>query len=446
MKGVNNSFEMQWRDAFEGAEIKPSEQIWKNIELELQRGESGQMKKRLLMFQLMAAASVALAMTIGGVAVYYYPDKQFVPAENNAMMESVESEKSDDINKEAASEITATDELGSEKILKDEELKIALTDEIDNDNEVVKKSTGLAVVVSNDESKTMDPVTDRNARLIKSIETMKTANLYVARNLPEFRVPEKIDPITDYARILTASYEPEQNKMSKKSKENLWAGLNMEAGTFGMGYNNRSASEALMSERNAITRPGSTSGSAYRFGLAMGTRLSEKWVLQGGVGYMQQSADYISNLVTFDGLATAGFDNRSLSSSTYTTTNPYQLSNTQQFISLPMQAGYLLIDRKFGMQINTGIATDFFLQNVLNDASGNLNAFSQSAGPDSPYRSVNFSGLFGTELSYRFADNYRLSLVPGMRYAMHSMFKDDIGTSISPITMDVGLRFKYFFK
>jgi hypothetical protein len=127
-------------------------------------------------------------------------------------------------------------------------------------------------------------------------------------------------------------------------------------------------------------------------------------------------------------------------------TNPYDVSSTLEYISVPLQAGYLIVDSKFGWQMNGGLSTDFFLRNTLNsDASGFLKS-SQGSGSESPYTGVGFSGLLNTEFSYRFGERYRLSLNPGMRYSLNSLYKSSVGLTSQPLTLDVGLRLRYLFR
>lgn len=63
-------FEESFKDAFEKAEVGPSENVWTNIELDLERLESGKMKRRVLFYKLVAAASIAFALAIAGVGYY----------------------------------------------------------------------------------------------------------------------------------------------------------------------------------------------------------------------------------------------------------------------------------------------------------------------------------------------------------------------------------------
>src|SRR5690606_18283707 len=124
---------------------------------------------------------------------------------------------------------------------------------------------------------------------------------------------------------------------------------------------------------------------------------------------------------------------------------PYNVNNSMRYLSIPLQAGYLLVDKTIGVQLNAGVATDLFLQNTVSGEGDQVADATMPRGSDSPYRSVNLSGLFGTEVSYRVGPHYRVSLNPGIRYPFNTIYKSELGVQSSPLTFDVGLRFRYIF-
>lgn len=440
-------FEAQWKDAFEGAEWPASEKVWTNIELELHKAGTGRMKKRLLMYQLLAAASLVFALGIGGVAVFRLMQQQ--EPGNSGIAESTI------IAADAGSENETTFK-ANESSAQQNENQLALKDESESlktDYHTEEATKKTSILASSDKTLSLPIITsadnDLNASRYANVNfvTSKSfAGLYAHEIIIDFKIPEPVSSITDYALLLTADYTPDNLDKNKRVEEKMWTGLSMAAGSFGSGP---LAGQAFSYDQASFAGQGSTSGGAgstYRVGLMMGGRLADKWVLQGGIAYMNQFTDYVSNLASADGKVLANFSTARAETSSVGLTSPYQLNSNQQFLSVPMQAGYLLLDKKFVLQLNAGFATDFFIQNTMNDGSGNLNSFSERAGADAAYRTVNFSSLAGTEISYRFGDHYRLALAPGMRYAMHSLLKAETNSTFQPLTLDVALRFNYLFK
>ena len=105
----------------------------------------------------------------------------------------------------------------------------------------------------------------------------------------------------------------------------------------------------------------------------------------------------------------------------------------------------MLVDKKIGLQLNSGVSTNIFMQNTLTDKSGQLATFSSGGGETSPYRTVSWAGLMGTELSYRIASHYRISIAPGLRYSLNPVLKSNAYPS-NPLAWDVGFRFRYIIK
>jgi hypothetical protein len=228
-----------------------------------------------------------------------------------------------------------------------------------------------------------------------------------------------------------------ERKGERFEHEKLWASATAASGSYsessGSSFNSPAAMKIFT---NAIllsstspnvssivpsTGPVPTVGKSYSYGVIGGMRVAEKWVLQAGVQYMNQTVGS--------------------SASQYANYGSGSLISTNEFVSVPVQAGYLLINRKLGWQLNPGMSTDFFVRNTL---SNQQTSVSQGAGTDSPYRSVNFAGLMSSEFSYRLGKNYRLSVVPGMRYSLNPALKSV--TTGSAVSWDVGFRFRYIFK
>ena len=188
----------------------------------------------------------------------------------------------------------------------------------------------------------------------------------------------------------------------------------------------------------------------------MGTKLSEKWVLQGGVNYLTQNSSYAATSVigspnsgTFLPASTNGLTGLADGEKEYAkvvSTAPYNVNNSLRFLSVPLQAGYLLVDKKVGFQLNAGVSTDLFLRNSKTAEGGSLQDINQGRDDGSPYRAVNFSGLMGVELSYRIAERYRVALNPGLRYPFNSIYREDTGVKSMPLSYDIGLRFRYIFQ
>jgi hypothetical protein len=284
----------------------------------------------------------------------------------------------------------------------------------------------------------------------------------VKMNIPE---PPKPDAVALMLARLNDIEKTEQQKekKDKSAKENLWTSVGFTAGAISGGSatvtnKNTAMSTLVANTTNDIAdKEANASGTSYSVGVNLGARVAKKWVLQGGLNYMTTSSDYTvdnaigtPDLKTFSPASINGFGEikggDTKADAKVVSTAPYSVNNNVQYLSVPVQAGYLVLNRKFGIQLNAGVATDMFLKNQKTADADNLQKIDQGIDDDSPYKPVNFSGLMGAEFSYKVGQRYRLALNPGMRYPFSSIYKSEVGVKATPLTYDVGLRFRYIFQ
>ncbi|MBT1703418.1 outer membrane beta-barrel protein [Chryseosolibacter indicus] len=500
-------FEDQWADAFKQAEVGPSSDAWINIELELERAEGKKMRRRLFFYKTLAAASVVFALMAGGVSVYLTQQNNFNKSLNSALTynhnlngttlqneltgEDIEESFKVDSNVEISGKANLNELDASNGVVKDRkenannatyEFGSKGEEKIDMASETLKSlyandNSGVEKKGRNEAIKTsFSFLANEGNSTIKSFSSENSDHLYLALNkdrLPALyerpditlTLPKKEEQdavAVMMAKLAAREQEIREEKKEKASSEDekLWTSVGVSAGSFNtIASNVASSSSSAFAASNAVMADNEVkaSGVAYAVGVNMGTRLTPRWVLQGGVNYLTQSSDYTANAVvgspdyqTFRPASINELEQLStdasarIKSEKLVTTAPYNVNNSVRYISLPMQAGYTLINKKFGLQLNAGISTDLFIQNVKTAEGQSLSNVDQGRD-DAPYRPMNFSGLMGTELSYRFSQRYRITLNPGVRYPFQSIYKSDLGVESTPITFDVGLRFKYIF-
>ena len=517
-------FEDSFQEAFKNAEISPSEGVWTNIELDLERARGDQMKRRLVFFKTLAAASVVFAMCVGGVLYLSLSDDKSKPSlaqENTSGVTNdgspvIENEnnvsagkqgtrrKSPDQNNSASgneqlaagqneSSESPGDRLASQhlsqpdsdgvlgkrnsKLLKERDAASATltprhhpdVDLSSQDNAALSKQNFAGnnepdAHRSGNNSSLQNTLAvgdnNQNATELSSNSDRVTLTPNIAqdgllqpgwaegteRKLPSFyepKVPSLQLPksTADAGMLLLARLADEEKKYAANEKavklksEKLWTSVGFAAGTFNA--NNPSVASPpsnsfyslAASNVQTATKQSQASGVAYSLGVSVGTQISNRWVLQGGINYMNQSSDYTANSVVVVDNNYSSLKAESLNVFSSQTadlsaqpkvaqTFPYNVNNSVRFVSLPVQAGYLLVNRKFGVQLNAGVSTDLFLQNTITPDGGGVAKTTQGRGEDSPYRSLNFSGLMGTEFSYRLNNRYRVSLNPGLRYSV----------------------------
>ncbi len=68
-------FEESWKNAFDKADVSPSDKVWTNVELDLEKAKGSHLKGRLIFYQMLAAASVIFSIAIGSFGLYFQSHK-----------------------------------------------------------------------------------------------------------------------------------------------------------------------------------------------------------------------------------------------------------------------------------------------------------------------------------------------------------------------------------
>jgi hypothetical protein len=468
--------EGEWRKAFDEAEINPSDNVWVNIELDLEKAKGTQLKKRLIFYQLLAAASLMFSIGVG-VSVYMLQDTMSSSQSPIATQRSTPN-----VTEKEVTPLTTSPENTSDSALPEGKTQEASHPHVLKN---IQKSSALAYGSSADKGHPVasahsfdggilpgalaDSGEDTNSMLAEG--KMKLPALVIKEEIKlKLESTEKeavVDPVLQMmARLEQREKEVGENKEEEKTKyvsEKLWTSVGFAAGSFNSvnaGVASPQPNSTLAMNKPDADEEAKASGITYSLGVNLGTRISDRWVLQGGVNYLTQSSDYTArsavavrseNFTSFRPQSIKELDNLNTtdgdpaSPESIVSTSPYNVNNNLRYLSIPLQAGYLLVNRTFGLQLNAGLSTDVFLQNVVTAEGQNLDKTTQRLGEDSPYRSVNLSGLMGTEISYRFGQHYRIALNPGIRYPLNSIYRSAVDVKASPLTFDVGLRFRYIF-
>jgi hypothetical protein len=439
-----------WREAFKGAEVQPSDASWLAIESELLFTENQSMKRRVVVYQRLAAASLIFAILFGAYDFYSW---KHMPS-TKASLATVRSA-------EDATAQSQTGEPGRDQGTTRDNSKQALAVLIPNPAHTMQKNTGkddrnpsaalnLILTGSSQMSERNGDYIDstRSRDAVESADSSGYTGPAIAALVPE--VPpvgiqqKDEEPVQLPGEIEDVEESRKQQKKTSMDRENVWASVSLSAGNYNSGAGSGLGYAAPSPVTRAAYSTGNnqpSAGSSYSVGFTLGKRVADRWVILSGIHYLNQSLGYTANS-SYQGQAYLANSN-TMASPPVTFTGPYAINSVNEYVSIPVQAGYLLVDQKLGLQMNAGVATDLFLRNTLLDPSGQVSPVTQGGGDDSPYRSINWAGLASTELSYKVASQYRLSVMPGIRYLFNPVFKSG---SDHPYSAEIGFRFRYILK
>jgi hypothetical protein len=464
MENWDENFNSEWKKAFDGAEVPPSSKVWGNIDAQLLTRENASMKKRVIFYQRLAAASVGVMFLVSGYAFWGGIESQNTIATNTETKTGAVESKSNTAENTipTTTDSNTTDSnIDPAKTTNYNQNSQATIDNGDSASPVKTHYLNPATPIAVNSDKSQE-----SSAVIAKTETLSrpfTDDLNIAFGPRKLNPPmpkrAKPNDLTIAYRIADARPAIITRKRKDAPEQNTWASLGFAAGNFTNAASNLDLAfadanstqglKSLATTSNTVKTEKTKPGSAFTMSLSGGKRLSKRWLLQGGLSYLNQSSSSNTSTVEvapaneFTGTTMgAAYGPENTNSVTYTTES--EIKSTFQFISVPMQAGFLLLDRKFGVQVNGGFSPDVFLRSALNDKATGTESVT-TTGSGSTFKALSISGIGGLEFSYGFSEHYRISLTPGIRYALTPVYKENVLASAKPFMADIGLKFRYVF-
>lgn len=116
------------------------------------------------------------------------------------------------------------------------------------------------------------------------------------------------------------------------------------------------------------------------------------------------------------------------------------LNQKTQYIEVPLELSYAVLNKKFGVAIKGGMSTLFLTENVVSITSEDGN---MQIGKASNLNNVHFSSNIGLGLSYSFMKNLQLNLEPTLKYQINTFNKNSNDFSPYVIGVNTGISYKF---
>lgn len=425
MKSTNSmgkgNFEKAWRNAFEGAKLTPSDQLWAGIEASIANDEVVRYKRGMVYYKWLAAAGILLFTGLLGYMGYQSLTTESSLTENKSKRKNVKS-----VFQVTDSVLSITKKEGSaEPFLIQQEITPSSIKSLE------------ATPSNNQKSQPRENL--EGIKYLTVIERQQSKAINEEQNFPP--LPQRISGVPIYR----SDQDPKRVV--------LWAGLNVTPGYFDPNFQSQGVVQGLQSPSFAQStlqpEEEHRTGLSMSFGIEMGVKLSDRWQLSGGIQYLNNNVQSSTNAILDQRtpIFSSVIETLDLSDSRANITFvPTELDNTFQFLSIPVQAGYLVLDKKVKVLVNAGIASDIFLKNKITALDRSLESITINPGSNAPFRSVYFNGILGVEASYEFLPRYLITLEPRYKLAISDFTRPESSYSSFPSSFGIGLGVKYIFK
>lgn len=467
------NFESQWAKAFDNASLKPSDNLWDKIDGQI----NGESKKRVFYFfpnTGYAATAAASIVCLLGLSIFIQlrDSKPITKTEYAYTPESITTEKEtvEELSTTSESKIHISSAKGDNDIpptdkdntllashnsgIPQKAMPIILPKHDDEDMIANVQSVASVLSVSSISSK-------QNDLALTLIDNKKLLDSNT--NIPDFTPPTIRTKYDDWA-VLLAIEEEQKESQSRPIIASAFVSPTLNfpdlsisgASQDGMVYSVAPSYYDVINEGSDYTpdvemgdspsqtpelpskedlksvsladEQNYTLSNSYSFGVRIGKRVKNKWVIQSGLDYSKYQYTAESNY-----LIKSIIGGKTIRNSTETfqratnnkleSVDNYNKQHDFDILSIPIEAGYILLDKKVKITLTAGLSTNLLLNHefstsIITDDDKNL-----YTGEFNP---IYIGSQIGGEISYAILDNISLFGTPNYKMGLTSFSKSDI--------------------
>lgn len=120
--------------------------------------------------------------------------------------------------------------------------------------------------------------------------------------------------------------------------------------------------------------------------------------------------------------------------------NSGNLNQRTQYIEVPVEMSYALLNKKFGISIKGGMSTLFLTENEVSIKAPDGNI---QIGKASNLNNMHFSSNIGLGLNYNFMKNFQLNVEPTLKYQINTFNKNSENFTPYVIGVNTGISYKF---
>ncbi|HQV36591.1 MAG TPA: hypothetical protein PLC36_09770 [Flavobacterium sp.] len=461
MKDKKN-LERLFQENFKDFEENPPEIVWKNIEEKLNEKE----KKRRVIPIWWKLSGVAALLVFGTLGIQYVMNSSGKEIKNEIVLDEMDLKKSetnpispienqkkqgekvDQIEKSKISVAIVNDNVENQKTVQNKsqnstihrKSKLPLSNSVNLIEEKYKlahnaKSNEIEKVEVNSISSTIEKqfvLTEYPSEQIKN-NLDSTAISAVAEN--------KVDP-----NALEELLKEKEQKPKIEPKLNRWQVSTAIAPVY-LG----SSSNGSPIDSEFANNP-KEYNNTVSYGLGINYDLNSKFSLRTGISNL--SLSYNTNDVSFypdintKNLSTLNYSSQgaTINVQDITATDGIQtvqngaITQQMNYLEIPFELSYKVLDKKFGIQFISGFSTLFLNNNELMVVSEN---FSAELGKANNLNTVHFSTNVGVGFKYRFWRSFQASFEPTFKYQINTFSSNDGGFRPYIIGLYSGVSYRF---